>query len=54
MGSPTSCCRRASRYVRGELKPDVPQPYETLTLEERLARLEEKLHKFVARVLESR
>jgi hypothetical protein len=45
-----ACCQ----YVRGELKSDVPQPFETLTLEERIARLEEKLHKFVARVLESR
>ncbi|MFF1613200.1 FBP domain-containing protein [Amycolatopsis sp. NPDC058278] len=45
-----ACCR----YVRGDLKSDVPQPFETLTLEERIARLEEKLHKFVARVLESR
>ncbi|MFJ1762561.1 FBP domain-containing protein [Amycolatopsis sp. NPDC088138] len=44
------CCQ----YVRGELKSDVPQPFETITLEERLARLEEKVHKFVARVLESR
>jgi hypothetical protein len=44
------CCQ----YVRGELKSDVPQPFETLTLDERLARLEEKVHKFVARVLESR
>jgi hypothetical protein len=43
-----------SRYVRGELKSDVTQPHETLTLEERIARLEEKLHKFVARVLEPR
>ncbi|KDN16655.1 FBP domain-containing protein [Amycolatopsis rifamycinica] len=43
-----------SQYVRGERKPDVPQPYETLTVEERIARLEEKLHKFVARVLEPR
>jgi hypothetical protein len=43
-----------SQYVRGELKSDVPQPYESLTVEERAARLEEKLHKFVARVLESR
>jgi len=44
------CCQ----YVRGELKSDVPQPFETLTVAERVARLEEKLHKFVARVLESR
>jgi hypothetical protein len=45
--------RRAGRPA-ARLKSDVPQPYETLTLDERLARLEEKLHKFVARVLESR
>jgi hypothetical protein len=45
-----ACCQ----YVRGDLKSDVPQPFETLTTEERIARLEEKLHKFVARVLESR
>ncbi|HWD07337.1 MAG TPA: FBP domain-containing protein [Amycolatopsis sp.] len=43
-----------SAYVRGELKPDVPQPVETLTLEDRVARLEDKVHRFVARIVESR
>ncbi|RSN37149.1 hypothetical protein DMC61_03535 [Amycolatopsis sp. WAC 04169] len=43
-----------SQYIRGELKSDVPQPAETLSLEERVFRLEDKLHRFVERVLESR
>ena len=43
-----------SQYIRGELKPGVPQPAETLTLDERVFRLEDKLHRFVERVLESR
>ncbi|MEV4596050.1 FBP domain-containing protein [Amycolatopsis sp. NPDC049253] len=41
-----------SAYVRGELKPDVPQPVETLTLDERVARMEDKVRRFVDRILE--
>ncbi|MDT8910217.1 FBP domain-containing protein [Amycolatopsis sp. PS_44_ISF1] len=43
-----------SRYVRREIQPEIPQPNEWLTLEERIERLEDKVHRFVARVLESR
>ncbi|QRP45796.1 FBP domain-containing protein [Amycolatopsis sp. FDAARGOS 1241] len=43
-----------SAYVRGELKPDVPQPKETLSIDDRVARLEDKVQRFVARILESR
>jgi hypothetical protein len=43
-----------SRYLRGEIRPDIPQPHESLSLAERIARLEDKVHRFVARVLESR
>ncbi|MBN6035300.1 FBP domain-containing protein [Amycolatopsis sp. 195334CR] len=45
---------RCSDYLRGKLKPDTPQPNETVTLDERIERLEGKLHRFVAQVLETR
>ncbi|WP_326567679.1 FBP domain-containing protein [Amycolatopsis rhabdoformis] len=43
-----------SAYVRGELKSNVPQPVETLSLEERVARMEDKVRRFVERILETR
>lgn len=43
-----------SAYLRGELKPAVPQPKETLTREEAVERMNEKISRFVARVLETR
>ncbi|WP_020663330.1 FBP domain-containing protein [Amycolatopsis benzoatilytica] len=43
-----------SAYLRGELRPAVPQPKETLSTGERVARMGEKVDRFVARVLETR
>ncbi|ATY15993.1 FBP domain-containing protein [Amycolatopsis sp. AA4] len=43
-----------SAYLRGERKPAVPQPKETLTEEEAVERMNEKISRFVARVLETR
>jgi hypothetical protein len=43
-----------SRYLRGKLKPDMIQATESLTVEERIARLETKVHRFVEQVLETR
>ncbi|MFB9904527.1 FBP domain-containing protein [Allokutzneria oryzae] len=42
-----ACCL----YVRRKLVPEVPQPSETLSVEERVARMELNLHRFVADVL---
>jgi hypothetical protein len=44
------CCR----YLRGKLQPDAIQPAEHLTVDERIARMETKLHRFVTQVLETR
>lgn len=41
-----------SRYVRRDLKSDVPQPDESITLDERIERLQAKVGKFVDQVLE--
>lgn len=43
-----------SRYLRRELQPEVIQPNESLSLDDRVARLETKLHKFVDQALEQR
>ena len=43
-----------SAYLRGERRPAVPQPKETLSEAERIERMEEKIGRFVARVLETR
>jgi hypothetical protein len=45
-----ACCS----YLRGTLKPDMIQAVESLALEERIARMETKLHRFVEQVLETR
>ncbi|MFI6026410.1 FBP domain-containing protein [Amycolatopsis magusensis] len=45
---------RCCDYIRGKLKPETPQPRETVTLDERIARLELKLHRFVDQVLGAR
>jgi hypothetical protein len=45
---------QCSLYLRGKLKPDLIQPAETLTFEERVARMETKVHTFVGQVLETR
>ena len=42
-----SCCL----YVRRKLRPEVPQPNETLSVEDRIARLESNVHRFVVDVL---
>jgi treble-clef zinc-finger protein len=41
------CCQ----YVRGTRKPGVPQPAETITTEDRVARLRDKVGRFVNQVL---
>ncbi|WP_344858003.1 FBP domain-containing protein [Amycolatopsis ultiminotia] len=41
-------------YVRGERRPAVPQPHESLTVEQRLERMRGKVGLFVERVLETR
>ncbi|MYW97169.1 FBP domain-containing protein [Amycolatopsis rubida] len=43
-----------SAYLRGELRPAVPQPKETISQEEAVERMNEKISRFVARVLETR
>ncbi|WP_406640107.1 FBP domain-containing protein [Amycolatopsis sp. WGS_07] len=43
-----------SAYLRGDLRPAVPQPKESLSEEERVERMGEKIGRFVARVLETR
>jgi hypothetical protein len=45
---------QCSLYLRGKLKPDMIQATESLTFEERIARLETKVHTFVGQVLETR
>jgi hypothetical protein len=42
-----ACCL----YVRSKRKPSVPQPVETITQDERIARLREKVTRFVDQVL---
>jgi hypothetical protein len=39
-----------SLYVRGKRRPDVPQPGETLSVDERVARLVDNVHRFIHRV----
>ncbi|HEX9339265.1 MAG TPA: FBP domain-containing protein [Pseudonocardiaceae bacterium] len=41
------CCQ----YVRARRKPSVPQPAETITTDERIARLQHKVTRFVDQVL---
>jgi len=43
-----------SAYLRGERQSALPQPRETLSVEERVERMAEKVDRFVARVLETR
>ena len=37
-------------YVRGKRRPDVPQPGKTLSVEERVQRLDDNVQRFLARV----